>query len=116
MVVTIVLVMLWVVPPRRDPESATAWLLFSFFLPYLAVLAFALIGTSNFDVRSFSLDLEIVRWRMIAPWCRHSRPGRRATGAIAVRGAECRHRPGNGEYPVGSRAVLARHRPCVTRI
>ncbi len=41
----IVFVMLWVVPAQRNPGSATAWLLFSFFLPYLALLAFLLIGS-----------------------------------------------------------------------
>ena len=41
----IVFVMLWVVPAQRQPASATAWLLFAFFLPYLAVLAFLLIDT-----------------------------------------------------------------------
>jgi cardiolipin synthase len=41
----ICLMMLYVVPRRRDPESAGGWLLFSFFLPYLAALAFFLIGS-----------------------------------------------------------------------
>jgi cardiolipin synthase A/B len=41
----ICLLMLYVVPRRRDPESAGGWLLFSFFLPYLAALLFFLIGS-----------------------------------------------------------------------
>jgi len=41
----ICLLMLYVVPRRRDPQSASGWLLFSFFLPYLAVLVFFLIGS-----------------------------------------------------------------------
>src|SRR5262245_50846741 len=41
----ICLLMLYVVPRKRDPESASGWLLFSFFLPYLAALLFFLIGS-----------------------------------------------------------------------
>ena len=37
--------MLYVVPHNRDPESALGWLLLSFFLPYLAVVLFAFIGS-----------------------------------------------------------------------
>ncbi|HEX5690774.1 MAG TPA: phospholipase D-like domain-containing protein, partial [Roseiflexaceae bacterium] len=39
------LLMLYVVPRKRDPESAGGWLLFSFFFPYLATLLFFLIGS-----------------------------------------------------------------------
>jgi cardiolipin synthase len=41
----ICILMLYVVPRKRDPESASGWLLFSFFLPYLAALLFFLIGS-----------------------------------------------------------------------
>jgi cardiolipin synthase len=41
----ICLLMLYVVPRKRDPESAAGWLLFSFFSPYLAGLLFLLIGS-----------------------------------------------------------------------
>jgi cardiolipin synthase A/B len=41
----IYLTMLYVVPHNRDPESALGWLLFSFLLPYLAVVVFAFIGS-----------------------------------------------------------------------
>lgn len=40
----ICLTMLYIVPYKRDPESAAGWLIFSFFLPYLAALMFAIIG------------------------------------------------------------------------
>ena len=40
----ICLLMLYVVPRRRDPDSANGWLLLSFFLPYVAAVAFFAIG------------------------------------------------------------------------
>src|SRR6185369_15050740 len=40
---------LGVLPQNRRPSSATAWLLLVFFLPFVGILAFLLIGSTSVD-------------------------------------------------------------------
>jgi cardiolipin synthase A/B len=50
---TIRLIMLPIVPTRRSPEAAKGWLLFIFFLPWLGLLLYLLIGRPR-----------VPRWRL----------------------------------------------------
>jgi|HigsolmetaAR202D_1030399.scaffolds.fasta_scaffold00086_38 Phosphatidylserine/phosphatidylglycerophosphate/cardiolipin synthases and related enzymes len=55
----ICIVMLYIVPHKRDPESATGWLLFSFFFPYLGAIFFGLIGNPKLPLERRQLQREI---------------------------------------------------------
>lgn len=53
------LIMLYVVPHKRGPESATGWLLFCFFFPYLGALFFVLIGNPKLPLERRQLQRTI---------------------------------------------------------
>ncbi|HEY7419605.1 MAG TPA: PLDc N-terminal domain-containing protein, partial [Ktedonobacteraceae bacterium] len=44
-------ILLFIVPANRKPSSATAWLLLAFFLPYVGVLIFLLLGSPKLSPR-----------------------------------------------------------------
>src|SRR5262245_64630649 len=63
----ICLLMLYVVPRRREPEASVGWLLFSFILPYLAILLFFLIGSPKLPrarrERQHAMDQTLAKMR-----------------------------------------------------
>lgn len=55
----ICLIMLYIVPYKRDPESATGWLIFSFFFPYVGAIIFGLIGSPKLPLERRQLQSTI---------------------------------------------------------
>ena len=50
------------VPRNRRPQTATAWLLAIFFLPYIGILLFLLLGSRHLPKRRRDKQLEINRY------------------------------------------------------
>jgi cardiolipin synthase len=67
------LVMLPIVPTRRSPEAAKGWLLLIFFLPWVGLVAYVLIGRPRLPrwrlerLRAFLQRVEPLRTRLVPP-------------------------------------------------
>src|SRR4051812_19853574 len=56
---TIRLVMLVYVPQRRNTAAARAWLLFIFFLPWIGLIVYAVVGRAYLSRRRVALQKEV---------------------------------------------------------
>ena len=55
------LVMLFYVPQRRDPAAARAWLLLIFFLPWVGLILYAIVGRAYLPRARLEMQLTVSR-------------------------------------------------------